>query len=292
MTTSTHGWAGHVMTTEGLVPGDQLGTTLPHEHIVLDGWSHTSTNYPNSLQMELVKVPAAGGRTVVDVGTNGVGRDPTFTHRAGTMAGIRTVVATGVPKEAWIPADLLDASAKSFADMMEREIASVMSGAGSLMTGLSFWSLTSGRGPGRSAASLEQVQQPARLGAARHDRPDVDHAVVLDHVVGLEVADRERGVVAEDLDRVADAQRAGRVHVEDRVLLVEPVRRQVPVLEDAVRRADRLAAGVEDDAIGRRLITDASTVVAQPKRGSSPRWWPSMVAYEPGWISVTPGYRG
>src|SRR3954447_22479082 len=42
---------------------------------------------------------------------------------------------------------------------------------------------------------------------------------------------------------------------------------------------------------GRLLITVASTVTAHPNRGSRPQWCPSIVAYEPGWISVTPGYR-
>jgi phosphotriesterase-related protein len=51
-----------------------------------------------------------------------VGRDPTFTRRAGAKAGIRTIVATGIPREAWQPASLLDAPTETLAAMMTAEI--------------------------------------------------------------------------------------------------------------------------------------------------------------------------
>ena len=79
-----------------------------------------------------------------------------------------------------------------------RSCASVISGAGSRMMGPA--------SAGGTAASVlsrpaRAVEQPARFRPARHDRPDVHDATVLDDVVGIEVADRERCVVAQDLDR-------------------------------------------------------------------------------------------
>ena len=45
-----------------------------------------------------------------------------FTRRAGAKAGLRTIVATGLPKEAWWPDGILDATMAELADAMEREI--------------------------------------------------------------------------------------------------------------------------------------------------------------------------
>jgi hypothetical protein len=66
----------------GLVPGDQLGR--PFLTSILsstDGPTRASTIRTRC--MELVKVPAAGGGTVIDVGTNRAGRDPVFTAGRG-----------------------------------------------------------------------------------------------------------------------------------------------------------------------------------------------------------------
>src|SRR5512137_2580389 len=101
--------------------------------------------------------------------------------------------------------------------------ASVMSGAASLTLSVSFLA-PDGRGRDLSSlAPLEHVEEPARFRAARHDRPHVDDAAAFDDVIRVEVVDGERRVVAEDLDRVADRERAVGFRLEDRVLLVEAI---------------------------------------------------------------------
>ena len=138
----------------------------------------------------------------------------------------------------------------------------VISGAGSRIAGAPCRAGVSPRARACRAASATRVPR-GMTGQTSH------HAAALDDVVRLEVADRERRVVARDLDRVADPQGARRVGEEDRVLLVEPVTSEVRGGEHAVRRRPRsccpASRTIRSD---RRLITVASTGdgPAEPRR--------------------------
>jgi predicted metal-dependent phosphotriesterase family hydrolase len=55
-------WGGQVMTLGGLIPAEHLGITLPHEHLIVQGWDHQERNYHNSDYMELAKFGQEGGR--------------------------------------------------------------------------------------------------------------------------------------------------------------------------------------------------------------------------------------
>ena len=116
------GEAGVVLTTDGLVPADQIGMTLPHERLLLDGWDHRLPNYANSLYMELVKFAAAGGRTIVDIHGVGYPRDPEFCRQVAARVGLMTVAGTGFRKDAWLPTEVRNATVDDLADILIRDI--------------------------------------------------------------------------------------------------------------------------------------------------------------------------
>ncbi len=85
--------AGVVQTVTGPVDATALGVTLGHEHVLLDGWE-MFRSYDVILDEEAVAVDelralhAAGGRTVVDCTTIGLGRDPAALRRASAAQSI------------------------------------------------------------------------------------------------------------------------------------------------------------------------------------------------------------
>ncbi len=152
---------GKVQTVLGLVDPGSLGVTMPHEHLFADvtcmfdppteasdrrrayapfslenlGWirTHYFRHYDNLLlddeetavsELELFK--AAGGSTIVDVSTPGIGRDPLALARAARASGVNVVMATGFYVASTHPAEV---AGMSVADVAARMIAEIRDGA-------------------------------------------------------------------------------------------------------------------------------------------------------------------
>lgn len=94
-----------VQTVDGPVEPDSLGMTLSHEHLIVEGWDHRETNYLNSAVMELAKYVAGGGRTIVDLSSIGLARDPMFVRDLARRSGVQVVLGTGFYKEGWLQPD-------------------------------------------------------------------------------------------------------------------------------------------------------------------------------------------
>ncbi len=123
--------AGKVQTVLGLIDGDELGLTLPHEHLLLDltvrfklmegsvtartmaekpmtpdmaGWIrfHLFENRDNLLLNdealaveEITRFKLAGGKSVVDVTNWGIGQDPYAMTRIARATGLNIIMGTG-----------------------------------------------------------------------------------------------------------------------------------------------------------------------------------------------------
>jgi len=157
MTASSSERAGRVQTVTGLVDSDSLGITMPHEHLFVDvtcmfdppteasdrhrayapfalehlGWirTHYFRHYDNLLLAdetttvaELGLFRAAGGSTIVDVSTPGIGRDPLALARASRASGVNVVMATGFYVASTHPREVLGMSEADVADRMIAEI--------------------------------------------------------------------------------------------------------------------------------------------------------------------------
>ena len=88
-----------VMTVTGPVAGSDLGVTLPHEHVFFnhmleyrgDGLMHDE----RLAAIELERLVAAGCRTLVDVTSNGIGRQPVMLRRVSQQTGLQIVMGSG-----------------------------------------------------------------------------------------------------------------------------------------------------------------------------------------------------
>ncbi len=93
MTTST------VMTVRGPVPGDELGVVLPHEHLFSDLLlEYRSDGLLDDVPLAVAEVgrfAAAGGRTVVDLSTREIGRDPAGLRRVSEATDVHVVMGCG-----------------------------------------------------------------------------------------------------------------------------------------------------------------------------------------------------
>jgi predicted metal-dependent phosphotriesterase family hydrolase len=122
----------HVQTVLGPIDPAELGFTLPHEHTQialwqipgrLDYWQLTR-DAPVILE-ELAAYRAAGGRGLVDLTVDGVGRDPAWLKEIAQTSGLHIVMGCGWYRGAYYPAEaLIDRrSVDSLADEIVAEVA-------------------------------------------------------------------------------------------------------------------------------------------------------------------------
>lgn len=119
--------AGHIMTVTGAVPGDQLGPTVAHEHLYCDisvqsGRADNILTDVPAMAAELAPLHRAGGRTVVDVTPEGIGRNPAMLKAISEGSGVQVVSGIAFYTEETYPAWVRGATEAQIADYFVREI--------------------------------------------------------------------------------------------------------------------------------------------------------------------------
>ena len=98
------------MTVTGPVAADDLGVTLPHEHVFLDLTreyrGNGLLNDPALAESELRRYVDAGGRTLVDVTTGGLNGDPVGLRAMSEATGLQIVRGAGFYRRAYFPPEL------------------------------------------------------------------------------------------------------------------------------------------------------------------------------------------
>jgi phosphotriesterase-related protein len=129
-----------VMTVRGPVEVDDLGVTLPHEHVFLD---LTREYRGNGLlndaalaQAELQRYVDAGGRSLVDVTTTGLQGDPAGLRAMSERTGLHIVRGAGFYRKAYYPAYVDELSTDAVADLIVRDIEEGVDGDGSNRAGI------------------------------------------------------------------------------------------------------------------------------------------------------------
>ena len=121
------GGSGHavVMTVRGPINPDELGVTLSHDHILMDGWA-IFRSYAVILDdeatatEELRRYRAAGGRAIADPTNIGLGRDPAAIRRISEAADVHIVMGAGWYREPVYPPDIDVRSTDDIADQLVR----------------------------------------------------------------------------------------------------------------------------------------------------------------------------
>ncbi len=95
-------WEGKVMTVTGLIPADQMGITLPHEHVLIRVLGPKTDLQEEGLATEeLALFGKSGGRTLVDLTSGGIGRNPLALKRISEKTGVQIVMGCGYYKDQW-----------------------------------------------------------------------------------------------------------------------------------------------------------------------------------------------
>jgi predicted metal-dependent phosphotriesterase family hydrolase len=128
------------MTVRGPINGDELGVTLPHEHVFLDLTreyrSNGLLNDATLAQAELQKYVDAGGRTLVDVTTTGLQGDPAGLKAMSERTGLHIVRGAGFYRKAYYPAYVDELPTDAVADLIVRDIEEGVEGDGSNRAGI------------------------------------------------------------------------------------------------------------------------------------------------------------
>ncbi len=118
-----------VMTVRGPIPATEMGITQPHEHVLIDltrapyVWGFDGLlNEPPLMGEELRAFADIDGRTICDLTTIDLGRDPAGLLAASLVSGVNIVMSTGWYRSPYYPEAIDRTSTAELAAQMVREI--------------------------------------------------------------------------------------------------------------------------------------------------------------------------
>ncbi len=116
-----------VMTVLGPVPADELGITLPHEHLQCDlarvtGRREEQLSDIDLAVAEVKRFRTAGGATVVDVTNRHLGRDPVALQTISRATGLHIVMGCGWYREPFYDREVFEKTTDQLADDIVAEV--------------------------------------------------------------------------------------------------------------------------------------------------------------------------
>ena len=124
-----------VITVRGPIPSEEMGITQAHEHLILDAMDHYGSygfviDDEDLVVEELAAFTRQGGRTICDVTTTEIGRNPEALKRVSQAAGIHVVMGSGWYREFAYPSEVEEKTSRELADQLVREIEVGVGGTG------------------------------------------------------------------------------------------------------------------------------------------------------------------
>ncbi len=124
-------YRGHIITVRGPVRAEDMGVTLPHEHLLIDHETPmTALTDPQTARAECQRFTTYGGSTIIELTCWGMGRNPVGLRQAAEWASMNVVMGTGPYKEGWLPPEIQCLSVDEMAALMVREIVEGADGTG------------------------------------------------------------------------------------------------------------------------------------------------------------------
>jgi len=116
-----------IMTVLGPISPDEAGFVLPHEHLICDLWPLTGSydailDDENLIVSELRRYQGAGGKTIVELSSIGLGRDPGGLRRIAKTTGLHIVMGSAWYREKVYPAYVFELSTNQLADRIVQDI--------------------------------------------------------------------------------------------------------------------------------------------------------------------------
>ena len=116
-----------IITVSGPIPASQAGFTLSHEHLLCDLWAFTKS-YDGILDdetlaaCEVAKYREAGGTSLVDATSGGLGRNPLALRRISEASGVRIIMGSGWYRECVYPPVVSEKDPGALADLIAGDI--------------------------------------------------------------------------------------------------------------------------------------------------------------------------
>ena len=114
---------GLIMTVRGPIKSEEMGITLPHEHLL---FHHTPDDIvlsdPILAAEELMEFSKAGGKTVVELTNLGIRRDAIGLRYISDKTGVNIVMGCGYYKDPWHPPDMDEKTVVEIAEEMVKDI--------------------------------------------------------------------------------------------------------------------------------------------------------------------------
>ncbi len=125
MTTPTP--SHEVITVLGPIAPEQMGITQTHEHLFIDAMDHYSSyefviDDEDVVAQELTEFTNRGGKTICDVTTDEIGRNPEGLVRMSRRTGIHVVMGCGFYRDFGYPKIVQELTSRELADLLVREI--------------------------------------------------------------------------------------------------------------------------------------------------------------------------
>jgi len=116
-----------IMTVRGPISPEEAGFVLPHEHLLCDLWPFTGSydailDDENIIIPELIHYQKAGGKTIVEVSSIGLGRDPKGLRRISEKTGLNVVMGSGWYREKVYPSYVYELSTNELAEKIFQDI--------------------------------------------------------------------------------------------------------------------------------------------------------------------------
>lgn len=120
----------YLETVSGPISVSEIGLVLPHEHLFTDLRGPSVIDYARAdpddviqaLLPALTRAYQAGVTALVECSTVGVGRNPAILQAISDQTPIQIIAPTGVYREAYVPAEMLDYSAERMAELWVEEL--------------------------------------------------------------------------------------------------------------------------------------------------------------------------
>jgi len=116
-----------IITVKGPIPASQAGCTLSHEHLLCDLWAFTKS-YDGILDdeslaaSEITKYREAGGTSLVDATSGGLGRNPLALRRISEASGVQIIMGAGWYRECVYPPVVYENDTNALADLIAGEV--------------------------------------------------------------------------------------------------------------------------------------------------------------------------
>ena len=271
-----------IRTVTGAVPVEKLGLFLPHEHLFTDLRGPSTPGYAQGDPEQVARVvlpylqaiERQGVTALVECSTMGVGRNIHVLRHLAALTPIKIIAPTGVYKEGFVPAELLDLSVEALAELWVRDLTVGIDGSSSRAGFIKVGLVDDG------PTELEIRNLKAAVLASQQTG-----AVIASHTIGSAAARRE----------IAVLERAG--HDLTRFIWVHAQ----TGAEDAHIEAAQRGIWVEFDSIGGGNQTDQTAlfeaVFAMIVRGFAANL---LLSHDAGWYDPAQpdgepkpnGYRG